>query len=68
MDLTTNSQVPKDQVVECMLWVWEVLGSILHPRHTEGVKTVPVATLLGVQHYKACTGFSQKYGTTNVTY
>ena len=28
------------------------------PRHTKGVKMVPVATLLGAQHYKASTGFS----------
>ena len=28
------------------------------PRHTNDVKKVPVATLLGVQHYKASTGFS----------
>ena len=26
------------------------------PRHTKGVKMVPVATLLGAQHYKASTG------------
>ena len=26
------------------------------PRHTKGVKMVPVATLLGAQHYKAITG------------
>ena len=28
------------------------------PRHTKGVKMVPVATLLGAQHYKASTGSS----------
>ena len=28
------------------------------PRHTKGVKKVPVATLLGAQHYKASTGSS----------
>ena len=28
------------------------------PRHTKGVKMVPVATLLGAQHYKTSTGFS----------
>ena len=26
---------------------------------------VPVATLLGAQHYKACTGFFEKYSITN---
>ena len=26
------------------------------PRHTKGVKMVPVATLLGAQHYLASTG------------
>ena len=38
------------------------------PRHTKGVKMVPVATLLGAQHYKASTGFSSpnKYRTTNI--
>ena len=36
-------------------------------RHTKGVKMVPVATLLGVQHYKARNGFSSTntYHTTN---
>ena len=36
--------------------------------HTKGVKMVPVATLLGAQHYKAGTGFSSpnKYRTTNI--
>ena len=28
------------------------------PSQTKGVKMVPVATLLGAQHYKASTGFS----------
>ena len=28
------------------------------PRHTKGVKMVPVATLLCAQHYKASTGSS----------
>ena len=38
------------------------------PRHTKGVKMVPVATLLGAQHYKASTGslLLTKYGTTNL--
>ena len=38
------------------------------PRHTKGVKMVPMATLLGAQHYKASTGFSSpnKYRTTNI--
>ena len=26
------------------------------PRHTKDVKMIPVATLLGAQHYKASTG------------
>ena len=38
------------------------------PRHTKGVKMVPVATLLGAQYYQASTGFSSpyKYCTTNI--
>ena len=37
------------------------------PRHTKGVKMVPVATFLGAQYNKASTGFSSphKYRTTN---
>ena len=33
-------------------------GFDTRPRNTKGVKMVPVATLLGAQHYKASTGFS----------
>ena len=38
------------------------------PRHTKGIKMVPVATLLGAQHYKTITGFSSPniYCTTNI--
>ena len=35
------------------------------PSHTKGVKTVPLATLLCPQFYKASTGFSHKYRTNN---
>ena len=38
------------------------------PGHTEDFKMVPVATLLGAQHFKASTGFSSKtkYSITNI--
>ena len=40
------------------------------PGHTKDlVKMIPVATLLGAQHYKASTGFSSpktKYSITNI--
>ena len=39
------------------------------PGHTKDFKMVPVATLLGAQHYKASTGFSSpktKYSITSI--
>ena len=46
----------------------EVVGS--NPGHAipKALKMVPVATLLGAQHYKASAGFSSpnKYCTTNI--
>ena len=42
-------------------------GFEFRPRHTKGVKMVPVATLLGAHHYKANIVFSspKQYRTTN---
>ena len=37
---------------------WEVVGSIPSCAIPKALKMVPVATLLGAQHYKASTGFS----------
>ena len=46
------------QVVVRPLREREAVGSIVDtwPHHTKGIKMVPVATLLGAQHYKASTG------------
>ena len=47
----------------------EVVGSNPGRVIPKALKMVPVATLLGAQHYKASTGFSSpnKYRTTNIT-
>ena len=47
----------------------EVVGSNPGCAIPKALKMVPVATLLGAQHYKASTGFSSpnKYRTTNIT-
>ena len=44
------------------------MGSNPGPAIPNALKMVPVATLLGAQHYKASTGFSSpnKYRTTNI--
>ena len=49
---------PAGSVVEHPLRDREVVGS--NPGHAipKALKMVPVATLLGAQHYKASTGFS----------
>ena len=39
------------QVVECPLWEREVAGSSLDHAIPKAFKMVPVATLLGTQHY-----------------
>ena len=46
----------------------EVMGSNPGRAIPKVLKMVPVATLLGAQHYKASTGFSSpnKYRTTNI--
>ena len=58
---------PAGSVTEHPLWDREVVGS--NPGHAipKALKMVPVATLLGAQHYKASTGFSfqNTYCTTN---
>ena len=46
------------QVVEHPLRYREVVGSIPGRAIPKALKMVPVATLLGAQHYKASTGFS----------
>ena len=55
-------------MVEHSLREREVVG--LNPGRAipKALKMVPVATLLGAQHYKASTGFSSphKYRTTNI--
>ena len=47
---------PTGSVVEHPLRDREVVGS--NPAILKALKMVPVATLLGAQHYKASTGFS----------
>ena len=49
---------PAGSVVEHPLWDREVVGSIAGRAIPKALKMVPVATLLGAQHYKASTGFS----------
>ena len=46
----------------------EVVGSNPGRAIPKALKMVPVATMLGAQHYKASTGFSspKKYPTTNI--
>ena len=50
--------VPITQVVERPLREREVAGSKPGRAIPKALKMVPVATLLGAQHYKASTGFS----------
>ena len=50
--------VPIAQVVERQLREREVAGSKPGRAIPKALKMVPVATLLGAQHYKASTGFS----------
>ena len=50
--------VPIAQVVERPLREREVAGSKPGRAIPKALKMVPVATLLGAQHYKASTGFS----------
>ena len=56
-----------DSVVEHPLRDREVVGSNPGRAIPKALKMVPVATLLGAQHYKASTGFSSPntYCTTN---
>ena len=56
--LQTNLTSPAGSVVEHPLRDREVVGS--NPGRTipKAINMVPVATLLGAQHYKASTGFS----------
>ena len=49
---------PAGSVVEHPLRDREVVGSIPGCAIPKALKMVPVATLLGAQHYKASTGFS----------
>ena len=51
-------KVPIAQVVERPLREREVAGSKPGRPIPKALKMVPVATLLGAQHYKASTGFS----------
>ena len=59
---------PCGSVVEHQLWDREVVGSNTGRAIPKALKMVPVASLLGAQHYKASTGFSSpnKYCTTNI--
>ena len=52
------SRVPIAQMVERPLREREVMGSIPGCAIPKALKMVPVATLLGAQHYKASTGSS----------
>ena len=45
-------------MVEHPLQEWDVVGSNPGRAIPKALKMVPVATLLGAQHYKASTGFS----------
>ena len=49
---------PAGSVVEHLLRDQEVVGSNPGCAIPKALKMVPVATLLGAQHYKASTGFS----------
>ena len=53
-----NAPVPIAQVIERPLREREVAGSKPGRAIPKALKMVPVATLLGAQHYKASTGFS----------
>ena len=53
-----NQYCPAGSVVEHPLRDREVVGSNPGRAIPKALKMVPVATLLGVQHYKASTGFS----------
>ena len=59
---------PCGSVAEHPLRDREVVGSNPGRAIPKALKMVPVATLLGAQHYKASTGFSapNKYRTTNI--
>ena len=59
---------PCGPVVEHPLRGREVVGSNPGGATPKALKLVPVATLLGAQHYKTSTGFSSpyKYCTTNI--
>ena len=62
-----STPAPVAQVVEHSLREREVLGSIPCRAIPKALKIVPVATLLGAQHYKASSGFSSKiYRKTNI--
>ena len=54
-------------MVDHPLWQREVVGSNPSRAIPKALKMVPVATLLGAQHYKASTGFSSpnKFRITN---
>ena len=54
----SESPVPIAQMVECPLREREVVGWIPGRAIPKALKMVPVATLLGAQHYKASTGSS----------
>ena len=56
--LRITSPVPIAQMVERPLREREVLGSIPGRTIPKALKMVPVAILLGAQHYKASTGSS----------
>ena len=51
-----HQPVPIAQMVERPLWEREVVGSIPGRAIPKALKMVPVAILLGAQHYKANTG------------
>ena len=52
--------VPIVSLLECLLWDREVVGPITG-------RVIPVAALLGAQHYKANTGFSSPENTSSLT-
>ena len=63
-----GDRCPCGSVAEHPLRDREVVGSNPGRAIPKALKMVPVATLLGAQHYKASTGFSSpnKYRTTNI--
>ena len=57
-DMDRWNEIPIAQMVDHPLREQEVVGSIPGRAIPKALKMVPVATLIGAQHYKASTGSS----------